>query len=39
VTPFQDLVIAVTALESGYGVATHNLHHFRMMPDLAVTEL
>ena len=39
VIPFQDLVIGVTALEFDYAVATHNVRHFRMIPDLAVKEL
>jgi tRNA(fMet)-specific endonuclease VapC len=39
VIPFQDLVIGATALEFGYAVATHNVRHFRLIPNLAVTEL
>lgn len=39
VIPFQDLVIGVTALEFGYAVATANLRHFRMIPNLVVKEL
>jgi len=34
-----DLLIGATALELGYAVATHNLRHFRMIPDLDVKEL
>ncbi len=36
VIPFQDLVIGVTALQFGYGVATANARHFEMIPDLTV---
>lgn len=39
VIPFQDLLIGVTALEFDYAVATHNVWHFRMIPDLMVKEL
>ncbi|MGA7412955.1 MAG: PIN domain-containing protein [Bryobacteraceae bacterium] len=31
-----DLLIATTALELGYSVATHNVRHFEMIPDLVV---
>lgn len=31
-----DLLIGVTALELGYGVATSNLRHFRLIPDLNI---
>ena len=37
--PFQDLVIGVTALEFGYSVATLNVRHFAMIPDLIVKAL
>jgi len=37
--PFQDLVIGVTALEFGYAVATANVRHFAMIPDLVVRQL
>jgi tRNA(fMet)-specific endonuclease VapC len=37
--PFQDLVIGVTALEFDYAVATHNVRHFQMIPDLTVKQL
>jgi tRNA(fMet)-specific endonuclease VapC len=36
--PFQDLVIGATALEFGYAVATSNLRHFRMIPNLTVKQ-
>ncbi len=38
VIPFEDLLIGVTALHFGYGVATRNLRHFRMIPGLNVIE-
>ena len=31
-----DLLIGVTALELGYGVATSNLRHFRLIPNLNI---
>ena len=34
-----DLLIGATALELGYGLITHNVRHFRMIPDLLVTQL
>ena len=34
-----DLLIGATALELGYAVATHNVRHFRIIPDLPVREL
>jgi predicted nucleic acid-binding protein len=37
--PLPDLVIAVTALELGFGVATVNLRHFRLVPGLTVVQL
>jgi predicted nucleic acid-binding protein len=37
--PFQDLVIGATALEFGYTVATANVRHFRMIPNLLVRPL
>ena len=37
--PFQDLVIGVTALEFGYAVATANVRHFLMIPNLVVQRL
>jgi tRNA(fMet)-specific endonuclease VapC len=33
-----DLIIAATALESGYAVATFNKKHFSQVPDLTVIE-
>ena len=39
VIPFQDLVIGVTALEFDYAVATANVRHFRMIPNLVVKQL
>jgi tRNA(fMet)-specific endonuclease VapC len=39
VIPFQDLVIGVTALEFNYAVATLNVRHFEMIPNLAVKAL
>jgi len=39
VIPFQDLVIGATTLEFDYGVATHNVGHFQMIPDLVVKQL
>ena len=37
--PLADLLIGVTALELGYGVATHNVRHFHMIPGLSVMRL
>jgi tRNA(fMet)-specific endonuclease VapC len=39
VIPFQDLVIGATALEFDYGLATHNVRHFQMIPDLVLKQL
>jgi predicted nucleic acid-binding protein len=39
VVPFADLLIGATALHFGYGVATRNLRHFQMIPNLAVLHL
>jgi tRNA(fMet)-specific endonuclease VapC len=39
VIPFQDLIIGVTAIEFGYGVATLNVRHFEMIPGLVVHRL
>ncbi len=36
VIPFQDLVIGATALEFDYAVATANVRHFQMIPNLVV---
>jgi len=37
--PLADLLIRVTALDLGYGVATVNLRHFQMIPGLSITRL
>jgi len=37
--PLSDLLIGVTALELGYGVGTHNVRHFRLIPDLNIVPL
>lgn len=37
--PLSDLLIAVTALELGHGVATANVRHFAMVPGLTVTQM
>ena len=37
--PLSDLLIGVTALELGYGVATRNLRHFQMIPGLSLVSL
>jgi predicted nucleic acid-binding protein len=34
-----DLLIGATALELGYAVATANLRHFAMIPDLVIEQL
>ena len=34
-----DLLIGATALELGYSVVTHNVRHFRMIPNLPVFPL
>ena len=34
--PFDDLLIGVCALERGYGIATRNPRHFKMIPGLTV---
>ena len=36
VIPFADLQIGVTALHLGCAIATRNVRHFRMIPNLAV---
>jgi predicted nucleic acid-binding protein len=33
---FEDLLIAATALELGFGVATTNVRHFQLIPGLTV---
>jgi predicted nucleic acid-binding protein len=35
----SDLLIGVTALELGYGVATGNVRHFQLVPGLSVMSL
>jgi tRNA(fMet)-specific endonuclease VapC len=37
--PLADLIIGVTALELGYGVATGNLRHFQQIPGLSMIQL
>jgi predicted nucleic acid-binding protein len=37
--PLSDLLIGATALEIGYIVVTHNLRHFRLIPNLPVRPL
>ena len=37
--PLADLLIGVTALELGYGIATANLRHFQQLPGLSVNQL
>ena len=37
--PTADLLIGATALEPGFGVATANLRHFRLIPRLRVRSL
>ncbi len=39
VLPFNDLMIAVTAIEQGYAVLTGNLRHFQKIPGLTVVPL
>lgn len=39
VLPFNDLMIAVSAIEQGYAVLTGNLRHFRKIPGLKVLTL
>jgi tRNA(fMet)-specific endonuclease VapC len=37
--PFADLLIGATALHLGCSVATLNLRHFRLIPDLQIQQL
>ena len=37
--PLADLLIAVTALDLGYGVATGNLRHFQQIPGLSLIQM
>lgn len=39
VLPFNDLMIAATALEQDYAVLTGNLRHFQMVPGLTVVPM
>jgi predicted nucleic acid-binding protein len=39
VIPFVDLMIGATALEIGYSLVTTNVRHFRLIPNLIVSEL
>ena len=39
VLPFSDLLIAVAAIEQGYGVLTRNLRHFQRVPGLTVVPI
>jgi tRNA(fMet)-specific endonuclease VapC len=37
--PFEDLLIGSTALHLGYGVATLNVRHFRLIPGVSVAQI
>jgi predicted nucleic acid-binding protein len=39
VLPFNDLLIAASAIEQGYAVLTHNTRHFERIPGLHVLKL
>jgi tRNA(fMet)-specific endonuclease VapC len=39
VLPFNDLLIAVAAIEQGYGVLTENVRHFARIPGVRVLRL
>jgi predicted nucleic acid-binding protein len=39
VGPRADLLIGTTAPELGYAVATHNIRHFQLIPDLIVKQI
>lgn len=39
VIPFEDLLIAATALQLGFGVVTSNVRHFDAVPGLRVVKL
>ena len=39
VLPFNDLMIAATAIEQGYAILTTNLGHFQKIPGLTVVSL
>jgi predicted nucleic acid-binding protein len=36
---FEDLLIGATALHLGYGVLTHNVRHFQVIPGLTVVQV
>jgi len=36
---FEDLLIGATALHLGYGVLTHNIRHFQVIPGLTVIQV
>ena len=36
--PFEDLLIGATALQLGFELATHNVRHFEMIPNLVVKQ-
>jgi tRNA(fMet)-specific endonuclease VapC len=37
--PMDDLLIAISAMEQGYAVATRNIRHFKIIPGLTVLEI
>lgn len=37
--PLSDLLIGVTAIELGYRVGTHNVRHFKLIPELNIVQL
>ena len=37
--PLSDLLVGLTALGIGYTIATHNVRHFRLIPNLTVRPL
>jgi predicted nucleic acid-binding protein len=39
IIPFVDLMIGATALEIGYSIVTTNVRHFRLIPNLSVSQL
>ncbi len=39
ILPFNDLLIAASAMEQGYAILTENLRHFRKVPGLIVVQL
>ena len=39
IIPSVDLLIGATALEQGYSVATMNVRHFRLIPELTIITL